>query len=153
MTPLTIPGIKPAVQRAWESFCAQRAYVSFRRRDLAEVIQALPRLRYTSNTAAEIADHIIRHARKADLLEKTGSVYWQFRSPKAIATRTLAGGAKVPELPTPVKLTVESRCPRKWVLVDLETGSVYGATETGNWVTPDTVQDEALTELFDRRNA
>ncbi|HDR9105431.1 hypothetical protein [Paraburkholderia sp. A3RO-2L] len=153
MTTLRIPGVKPAVQRAWEGFCAQRAHATFRRSDLADVIQALPRLRYARGTASAIADHIFQHARKAGLLEKAGHIHWQFRSPETIATRTLAGGAKVPEMASPVKLTVESRCPQKWVLVDLETGSVYGATATGKWVTPDAIQDEALTELFDRRQA
>ena len=39
--------------------------------------------------------------------------------------RTLLDGRKVPEYKKIRQLTIESRCPGKWVLVDLETGDIW----------------------------
>lgn len=39
--------------------------------------------------------------------------------------RTLLSGRKVPELPAPVTLPLESRCPEKWLAVDLQTGDIW----------------------------
>jgi hypothetical protein len=47
----------------------------------------------------------------------------------ACSTRVLVHGTKAVELPEPIELTVRTRCPGKWVFVDLETGD--------SWVTPD----------------
>jgi len=39
--------------------------------------------------------------------------------------RNLKDGTKVKELKEPVTLTVYTKCPQKWMLVDKETGEVY----------------------------
>ncbi len=39
--------------------------------------------------------------------------------------RKLKNGAEVPELSEPVVLTIQTKCPEKWVLLDKETGEVY----------------------------
>jgi hypothetical protein len=39
--------------------------------------------------------------------------------------RTLRDGTDVEEFQTPVTLTVKTKCPEKWMLVDLETGEHY----------------------------
>jgi hypothetical protein len=39
--------------------------------------------------------------------------------------RKLKDGSEVPELTQSVTLTVKTRCPEKWLLVDKETGEVY----------------------------
>jgi hypothetical protein len=40
-------------------------------------------------------------------------------------TRTLQNGKKVEQLDSPVTLQVYTKCPEKWMLVDLETGEHY----------------------------
>lgn len=56
--------------------------------------------------------------------------------------RLLLDGREVQELDMPVKLEVYTKCPGKWVLIDLETGEQYtGYTTEGarQWkkLTPD----------------
>jgi hypothetical protein len=46
--------------------------------------------------------------------------------------RTLKDGSVVEELDTPITLEVYTKCPEKWLLVDLETGERYtGYTTEG----------------------
>lgn len=40
-------------------------------------------------------------------------------------TRTLLDGNEVPELEKPVNMQVYTKCPEKWMLVDLQTGERY----------------------------
>ncbi len=40
-------------------------------------------------------------------------------------TRTLLDGRDVEELEKPVTLEVKTKCPKKWMLVDLQTGERY----------------------------
>jgi len=42
-----------------------------------------------------------------------------------IKTRTLLDGRDVPELESPATLEVYTRCPEKWMLIDLQTGERY----------------------------
>ena len=44
--------------------------------------------------------------------------------------RTLLDGTQVPELERPKTLTVYTRCPEKWILVDRETGARYNGYST-----------------------
>lgn len=37
------------------------------------------------------------------------------------------------ELDKPVIVTLKTKCPEKYILVDRETGDVYVAKETGDW--------------------
>lgn len=47
-------------------------------------------------------------------------------------TRRLVDGTEAVELDTPRTLTVYTKCPEKWMLVDKETGEVYiGRTTDG----------------------
>ena len=49
---------------------------------------------------------------------------------------TLLTGETVPKLQKPVRLTpVETHCPRKWALIDLKTGNIYGWTCDGDELT------------------
>ena len=46
--------------------------------------------------------------------------------------RTLKDGSTVEELDMPVTLTVYTKCPEKWKLIDMETGEKYvGYTTPG----------------------
>lgn len=44
--------------------------------------------------------------------------------------RRLLTGKLVPELEKEVSIIISTKCPAKWVLVDLETGDQYGSTGT-----------------------
>lgn len=44
--------------------------------------------------------------------------------------RKLLNGEIVKELENPVTLTVYTKCPEKWLLIDLETGERYTGYET-----------------------
>jgi hypothetical protein len=45
-----------------------------------------------------------------------------------------------------VTLTVKTKCPEKWLLVDRETGLVYQGSENGHWDRLDPVIKETLDE-------
>jgi len=45
-------------------------------------------------------------------------------------TRKLKDGTKVPEYENPVNLTIYTKCPAKWKLIDMETGEEYIPWET-----------------------
>ena len=46
-------------------------------------------------------------------------------------TRTLKDGTEVQELDKPVELSILTMCPRKWKIIDMETGQEYVAS--GNY--------------------
>ena len=53
--------------------------------------------------------------------------------------RTLINGEKADELESSINLIIKTKCPKKWVIVDLETGQKYranGNTEIGKMFTP-----------------
>ena len=59
--------------------------------------------------------------------------------------RKLVDGTKAKELTEPVTLTVYTKCPEKWMLVDKETGEVYiGHVSKGknSWKKIDQWKDE-----------
>ena len=43
--------------------------------------------------------------------------------------RTLSSGRQVKELDKAINLEVYTRCPEKWMLIDLETDQIYIGTE------------------------
>jgi hypothetical protein len=50
--------------------------------------------------------------------------------------RTLQNGDQVPELDNAITLTVYTKCPEKYILIDQETGQRYmgySTTDTFNW--------------------
>jgi len=53
------------------------------------------------------------------------------------AWRTLLTGAKAQEFPEAIDLTIHTKCPAKWKLIDMETGAEYvGSPEPnlyGKW--------------------
>ena len=42
-------------------------------------------------------------------------------------------GHQYPELETPIILTIFTRSPQKWLLLDRETGQTYEGNESGDW--------------------
>ena len=49
-------------------------------------------------------------------------------------TRKLLDGANVEEAKRVTDLTIRSRCPQKWLMVDLETGEVYSPVEEDRFI-------------------
>lgn len=48
--------------------------------------------------------------------------------------RKLIDNTEVKELDTPKTLTVKTKCPEKWLLIDMETGQHYrGMITEGKW--------------------
>ena len=43
-------------------------------------------------------------------------------------TRKLIDGSEAQELDQPIKLLIETKCPSKWKIVDMETGQAYMGT-------------------------
>lgn len=39
--------------------------------------------------------------------------------------RKLKNGQKVADAPTSVQMTIDSKCPKKWAFVDMETGEIW----------------------------
>ena len=53
--------------------------------------------------------------------------------------RELKNGEKAEELEASIKLIINTKCPTKWIIEDLETGQKYranGKTEIGKMFTP-----------------
>ncbi len=46
-------------------------------------------------------------------------------------SRKLASGGEVPELDSSVELTLHTKAPEKWVLIDMENGRMYQGSARG----------------------
>jgi hypothetical protein len=46
-----------------------------------------------------------------------------------VKTRKLIDGREAQELEQPIKLLIETKCPSKWKIVDMETGQAYIGTD------------------------
>ena len=68
--------------------------------------------------------------------------------------RKLLDGSEVPEYNTAVELTIATKCPDKWLLVDRETGEIYTPYTTpgprqwkkidfATWAPPAEIKDNA----------
>lgn len=61
--------------------------------------------------------------------------------------RKLLHGEIVESLPSPVDLSIHTKCPRKWMLIDLETGQQYrGLNEPGQYGKWERVKDATFKE-------
>jgi|TARA_B100000925_G_scaffold276076_1_gene242865 hypothetical protein len=47
-----------------------------------------------------------------------------------VKTRKLIDGREAQELDQPIKLLIETKCPSKWKIIDMETGQAYIGTNT-----------------------
>ena len=113
-------------QDAWAAFAAQQGAAPFRRSDLEH--RLYPKTRPRSHPAAQaIADALLRHAAASGEIVKHGHLHWQF----ATTVRTLKSGRAVPVEAQLITLSVNTCVPRKYVLIDLETGHVWEGAK--NW--------------------
>lgn len=70
-------------------------------------------------------------------------------------TRKLLNGQKVSESPVIIRMTIDSKCPKKWLFVDMETGDVWMHksrtkfhTMIGDFYTADKKAMEALRKII-----
>lgn len=65
-------------------------------------------------------------------------------------SRKLASGGEVPELKDSVELTLHTKAPEKWVLIDMENGRMYQGSARGigygKWVWINRPQEEEVNE-------
>lgn len=64
-----------------------------------------------------LARHLLQGAAVADAIDRQ--------------VRLLCSGRTVPELAQPIELSLTTRCPDKWLSLDLETGEVWAASDKG----------------------
>lgn len=98
----------------------------FRRSDLSKLIypMTLPR---GWEVADSISDRVLREFAASGLIRREGHQHWI----KVGHGRSLVDGSEVAELPAPQALTLETKCPEKWLAVDLETGDVWRGSTKG----------------------
>lgn len=133
------PVVRPAHRKAVEALLDKVAG-PFRRSTLSAVLYPLtsPRSR---DAADALANAILRDMAKEGLIQRYGHLHWE----SVTQRRTLQSGRAVPELNTTVSLPLITRCPEKWVAIDLETGQVWAGSQKGQWTPASAeVADEAL---------
>lgn len=118
--------LSPAQQRIVDLFLEVHGQ-KFRRQDIAEALYPHIRPRLMGN-ATRLAEVVVRQLQASGKLEKAGHVHWKLISKEA---RKLKSGRQVPELSNVVDLPLTTRCPEKWVTIDLETGEVREGTAQG----------------------
>lgn len=116
-----------SLQLVWKQFLEQRGDKPFRRQDIAALLYPLGRPRDTK-TSDLLADRFIQQARREGKLIKAGHVHWK---QVTLDERVLKSGRVVRDLPEPIDVKLTTRCPSKWLAVDLETGDIWAATEKG----------------------
>lgn len=55
----------------------------------------------------------------------------EMRSHQPTRERKLLDGSEVPELPSEVAVALHTKCPQKWLAVDMETGSIWVRSPDG----------------------
>jgi len=129
-TPFVLEGLSAAQHRAVERLLVESTG-PFRRSDLtARLLRLLPRVALRSREKADkLAASALWQLAGAGRIRRHGHQHWVV----CTASRTLRDGSVVPETSAPVTLSLTTRCPRKWLAVDLETGEVWAGDERGEW--------------------
>lgn len=133
VNPPVLKGLSAAQSRVVERFLTETTG-PFRRGDLAEHLLRLLRAGRgpqdrPRKKADDLAASALRQLASAGRILRHGHQHWIV----CTATRVLRDGSVVPETPAPVTLSLTTRCPRKWLAVDLETGEVWAGNERGAW--------------------
>lgn len=123
--------IKPSVQvrkshrKAAENFL-DSVVGAFRRSALSKVLYPLtsPRSRAVAD---KIADILIRELVKLGKIQRHAHLHYV----KISLDRRLRSGRIVPEYNEVVTLTLTTRCPEKWLSIDLETGEAWYGCASG----------------------
>ncbi|MCV0441293.1 MAG: hypothetical protein K5880_22085 [Hydrogenophaga sp.] len=98
----------------------------FRRSDLSERLLALtsPRSRARADALATV---LIKEAAAQGRIRRDGHQHWV----ASARGRTLRDGSLVPELNELQQLSLHTRCPQKWLAIDMESGEVWQPTAQG----------------------
>lgn len=133
-----------ALARIVEVFGAGR----FRRSDLSAQVYPLtsPRSR---ELADAISERVLREAAAAGKIRREGHLHWI----KVGEGRVLLDGSAVPELPDAQELTLKTKCPQKFLSVDMETGDVWRGTAQTGWKRQNNVDRAVLAALLGSRAA
>ncbi|CAN7751327.1 hypothetical protein LJR066_006692 [Acidovorax sp. LjRoot66] len=120
--------LTPRHRTALQSLFDSKGQEPFRRTDLMPLVYPMtsPRSRDRAN---DIADLLIQEAAKAGTVARHGHLHWV----KLSAERKLLSGRQVAELADNVNLTLTTKCPTKWMAVDLESGEIWTGTNDGSW--------------------
>lgn len=132
--------MKPSAahRRALSALFDRVGITPFRRSDLSELLYPSTRPR-SRVTADHVADAVLREAARSGAIQRHGHLHWV----KTSGERRLSSGRSVPELAEVCNLPLSTRCPGKWVAVDLETGETWVGTATGWQRAPAEVMKEA----------
>lgn len=123
--PTNCPTIKSSHRRAVEAALDSLAG-PFRKSSISQVLYPLTVPR-SHEVAGYIAAKLLRELAGAGRVQRHGHQHWI----KVISERALRSGRQVPELPSVVDLTLTTRCPTKWLSIDLETGDAWAGTPSG----------------------
>lgn len=120
--------MKPSAvhRRALSALFDRVGTTPFRRSDLSELLYPSTRPR-SRETADHLADAVLRESARMGAIQRHGHLHWV----KTSSERKLSSGRSVPELNEVSHLTLSTKCPGKWVAVDLETGEVWAGTAAG----------------------
>ena len=107
---------------------------AFRKSRLADTlyVHTSPRSRVKADELASIA---LKMLQKKGKIERHGHQHWI----KTTSFRTMVSGRKVPETEGTHSLCLITRCPGKWIAVDLENGEIYAGgngREHNQWHEP-----------------
>lgn len=93
---------------------------------LSKVLHPLttPRSRDVANS---LADSLMQVWARAGRIQRHGHLHWV----KVSESRTLRSGRVVPEMADLAHLSLNTKCPEKWISIDLETGDVWVGSPTG----------------------
>jgi hypothetical protein len=115
------------VEQVWAQFLETQGDKPFRRQDIAALLYPLTSPRSRGAASAQ-AHQVIQAARRAGKLVKAGHVHWK---QVTLNERVLKSGRVVRESHELKALTLSTRCPAKWLALDLETGDIWAGTEKG----------------------
>lgn len=135
--------VSGAHQRIVDRFLEERGDKPFRRQDVADALYPSIRPRLMGNARA-LADTFMQQLQRAGRLVKAGHVHWRMVVP---TERTLKSGRQVREHAEALALTLTTRCPQKWVAVDLETGEVWAGSADGWTRASGAIAGEATTVM------
>lgn len=114
----------------------------FRRSALSHTLYPLTTPR-SQDAANSLADKLLRELAGSGRIVRHGHLHWV----KVTQQRKLLSGREVPESPETVELGITTRCPSKWLSVDLETGDVWAGTQSGWRRATAAERDEAVAQL------
>lgn len=120
------PMITPAMKREFDALLDVKGCERFRRSELAVRLYAKTNPRSHSR-ADKLAELLIQDAARHGKIVRTGHLHWM----RVQATRVLKSGRTAADLPELVSLSLQTRCPEKWLSIDMESGEIWLGSQSG----------------------